>query len=163
MYRLPPALKAKGLKAEADFRAWLDWSAAPHIYVEQSPVTVPEALRGRIKRPDFLVGVPHVGLLAFDVKAKSVYDDALIFDLAEVRKLATFRRAFHVTVYLACLDDEREGMWWVALDDLFMREPERRGRRAVVAFPLAEAHRVEMGRRFQDALVDLSRTSIAPR
>ncbi len=34
-------------------------------------MTVTEALGGRIKRPDFLVGVPQVGLLAFE---------ALIFD-----------------------------------------------------------------------------------
>ena len=30
----------------------------PSIYVEQSPLTVPVPLRGQIKRPDYIVGIP---------------------------------------------------------------------------------------------------------
>lgn len=73
MFTLPPELKAKGEQAEAAFRDWLNRSGVAYMYVEQSPLTVPERLRGRIKRPDYLVGIPHAGILAFDVKAKSIY------------------------------------------------------------------------------------------
>lgn len=113
-----PADAAKGAKAETDFQAWLDASTLPHLYVEQSPVTVPEPLRGKIKRPDYLVGIPGVGLVAFDVKAKTVYDGCLIFDLDEIRKLRTFARLFHLTVYFACLNAEGAGGFWVRLDQL---------------------------------------------
>ena len=61
----------------------------PHLYIEQSPLTVPAPLRGEIKRPDYLVGIPGVGLVAFDVKAKTIYErEGLIFDVAEVRSSA---------------------------------------------------------------------------
>ena len=61
--------RAQGAAAEDRFRAWLDRCHLPHIYVEQSPFTFPD-LHGQIKRPDFMVGVPTIGTIAVDVKAK---------------------------------------------------------------------------------------------
>lgn len=157
MFRLSPELKAKGDKAEADFRAWLNWSSVAYMYIEQSPLTVPEGLRGRIKRPDYIVGIPHTGSLAFDVKAKTVYDGELIFDLAEVEKLGLFGRLFNLTVYFACLDLAREDRhWWVPLDELQHRAPERRGKRRVVTIPTDEAFEVHMDRSFLDAVMAYS-------
>lgn len=116
---ISPADAAKGAAAEQTFRAWLDSAVLPHLYVEQSPLTVPTPLRGQIKRPDYLVGIPGVGLVAFDVKAKTVYPEGLIFDLAEIQKLRTFARLFHLTVYFACLDPEGGPQgYWVRLDQL---------------------------------------------
>ena len=46
MFHLPPALKAKGDQAEAAFRAWLNQSGVAFLYVEQSPLNVPDKLRG---------------------------------------------------------------------------------------------------------------------
>lgn len=153
MFRLSPDLKAKGAKAEADFRAWLNYSGVAYMYVEQSPLTVPEGLRGRIKRPDYIVGIPHAGSLAFDVKAKTDYDGALIFDLDEVEKLALFGRLFNLTVYFACLDLAREDRhWWVPLEQLQGRAPERRGKRRVVTIPTDAAFEVYMDHSFLDAV-----------
>ncbi|MBN9007141.1 MAG: hypothetical protein J0H40_17215 [Rhizobiales bacterium] len=87
-------------------RRWLDAAVLPHIYVEQSPLTVPVPLRGQIKRPDYIVGIPGVGMVAFDVKAKTIYPEGLIFEVDEVRKLRSFARLFHCTVYFACLNPE---------------------------------------------------------
>jgi hypothetical protein len=55
---IAPADAAKGEAAELAFRQWLDAAVLPHIYVEQSPLTVPVPLRGQIKRPDYIVGIP---------------------------------------------------------------------------------------------------------
>jgi hypothetical protein len=66
MFTLPPELKAKGQQAEADFRDWLNRSGVGYMYVEHSPLHVPERLRGRINWPDYLVGIPHAGTPAFD-------------------------------------------------------------------------------------------------
>jgi len=108
------------------------------MYIEQSPLKVPKRLRGRIKRPDYLVGIPHAGILAFDVKAKSVYEGDFMFDLEEVEKLARF-------AYFACLDLERpDHHWWVPLRDLQLRRPERRGKRRVVRMSEAEAYEVSL-------------------
>ncbi len=82
--------KQKGQAAEDRFRAWLDRCCLPHIYVEQSVTTIPQPLRGEIKRPDFLVGIPTIGTTAVDVKAKRVYASTLLIDAYEHRTLLNF-------------------------------------------------------------------------
>lgn len=94
--------KAQGDAAEARFRAWLDRCHLPHIYIEQSPFTFPEHLHGEIKRPDFLVGVPTIGMLAVDVKAKSIWRDCLLIDAKEHQTLLNFEIYFNTSVWFAC-------------------------------------------------------------
>lgn len=152
-FRLSPALKAKGEQAEQDFRAWLDWSRVAYMYVEQSPLYVPESLRGRIKRPDFLVGVPRVGLMAFDVKAKQVNDGMLIFDHAEVEKLALFASMFHLTLHFVCMvgsDDSAQR--WVPLNELAQAPAEWRRRQRVVRYPFERAVTIPADLPFLQAL-----------
>lgn len=162
MFRLSPELKAKGEKAEADFRAWLNRSGVAFLYVEQSPLNVPDKLRGKIKRPDYLVGIPFAGSMAFDVKAKAAYDDRLLFDVGEVDKLARYSAHFHVSVYFACLDLETpDRFYWVALRDLVGRAPEWRGKARVVAIPTVEAFVVTFSLPFLDAYMQFSEHSLA--
>lgn len=126
----------------------------PHLYIEQSPFTVPRPLRGQIKRPDYLVGIPGIGTVAFDVKAKRTYPEGLLFDVGEVQKLRTFARLFHLTVYFACLDPEGGSMaWWVRLDQLDPVPARRIGRKLVLSLPLAQAQPVDMRADFYRALV----------
>jgi Holliday junction resolvase len=157
MFHLSAALKAKGEQAEASFRAWLNQSGVAFLYIEQSPLNVPDKLRGKIKRPDYLVGIPHAGMMAFDVKAKSAYDDLLIFDPAEVDKLARFAGYFHLTVYFACLDlESAERFFWVPLQELVARPVERRAKARVVTIPTAEAFEVTFEEPFLAATMRLS-------
>ena len=97
-----PERRAQGQAAEDRFRAWLDRCHLPHIFVEQSPMTIPLHLRGEIKRPDFLVGVPTIGTTAVDVKAKRVYADTLLIDAYEHRTLLNFETFFNMSVWFAC-------------------------------------------------------------
>ncbi len=94
--------RAQGDAAEVRFRAWLDRCRLPHIYVEQSPITMPAHLRREIKRPDFLVGIPTIGTIAVDVKAKTVYGDAILIDVYEQTTLAAFETFFNISVWFAC-------------------------------------------------------------
>jgi hypothetical protein len=94
--------RAQGRFAEDRFRAWLDRCTLPHLYVEQSPLTMPQPLRGEIKRPDFLVGIPTIGTIAVDVKAKRIYDDAILIDAYEHRTLLNFETFFNISVWFAC-------------------------------------------------------------
>lgn len=94
--------KIQGAAAETRFRAWLERCHLPHIYVEQSPFTFPEHLKGAIKRPDFLVGIPSIGTLAVDVKAKRIYENAILIDADEHRTLSAFETYFNVSVWFAC-------------------------------------------------------------
>jgi hypothetical protein len=153
-HRIDPADAAKGLAAERAFQDWLDGSVLPHMYVEQSPLTVPAPLRGKIKRPDYLVGIPGVGLVAFDVKAKTVYGEGIIFDVAEVQKLRTFARLFHLTVYFACLDPEggQDG-FWVRLDQMDEVPAVRRHKTLTLTLPISEALPVSLAEPFYAAFV----------
>lgn len=152
--RIDPADAAKGAAAERVFHAWLDSSVLPHMYVEQSRLTVPAPLRGKIKRPDYLVGIPGVGLVAFDVKAKTIYDGVILFDVGEVEKLRTFSRLFHLTVYFACLgqDGSQDG-FWVRLDQLDGMTPVRRRFGPVFGLPLDQAMAVSLTEPFYAAFV----------
>ena len=149
-----PADAAKGAAAEERFRAWLDRSGLPHLYVEQSPFTVPAHLRGEIKRPDYLVGIPRVGMVAFDVKAKVLYRGRLVFDVAEVRKLRAFSRLFHLTVFFACLDPEGgpEGRW-IRLDQLDDVPAVRLNGVLTLSLPADEAQAVSLRKDFYTAFV----------
>lgn len=150
-----PADQAKGEEAEHRFRDWLDADVLPHLYIDQTPMSVPAPMRGKLKRPDYLVGVPGIGMVAFDVKVKSIYADAIIFDLDEVRKLRTFARVFHLTVYFACLDPAGgSASYWVRLDQLDSLPAERRGAALTVSMPLADALPVSMRQSFHTAFVD---------
>lgn len=142
---IDPADAARGEAAERDFQRWLDASCLPHIYVEQSPMTVPGSLRGRIKRPDYLVAIPHVGMVAFDVKCKSLYEGRFLFDVDEVQRLRTFSRLFRLTVFFACLDPEgSDQSYWVRLDKLDSAAAFKRNGKLVLSLALGDAHPVSM-------------------
>lgn len=147
--------QTRGEEAEHVFRHWLDADVVPHLYIDQTPMSVPAPMRGLIKRPDYLVGVLGVGMIAFDVKSKSVYRDALIFDLDEVRKLRTFARVFHLTVFFACLDPAGgSASYWVRLDQLDNLPAVRRGGVLTISMPLDHAQAVSMQQSFHVAFVE---------
>jgi hypothetical protein len=126
MSRLSPSeRKQQGDVAEQRFRDWLDRCILPHMYVEQSPLTVPKGLKGEIKRPDFLVGIPTIGTLAFDVKAKTVYDNAIIIDAYEHRTFMNFETFFNMTVWYACFPPDEPASITVPLKDTVTADPRR--------------------------------------
>lgn len=114
---------------------------------------MPEALQGRIKRPDYLVGIPGVGLVAFDVKSKTIHQEGIIFDLAEIRKLRTFARFFHLTVFLACLRNDGQQAYWVRLDQLDDVPAVRPNGTLTLCLPAEHALPISHARPFYDALV----------
>lgn len=150
-----PADQAKGDRAEFRFQDWLDESRVAHFYLDQTPLSVPEHLRGQLKRPDYMVGVPGVGSIAFDVKAKSIYNGHFIFEFNEISRMRNFARLFHCTVYFACLDpDGGAQSFWIRLDQFDNLMPVRRGSSLTVAIPAEAAQSVTMRKPFQVALQD---------
>lgn len=147
-----PADQAKGDLAERRFAGWLDKSVIAHVYLDQTPMSVPEHLRGEFKRPDFFVGVPGVGMIAFDVKAKSIYNGHFIFEFDEIRRMRTFARLCHMTVYFACLDpDGSAESYWIRLDQFENLMPVRRGSSLTLAIPADAALSVSLRKSFQVA------------
>lgn len=153
-----PADQAKGDVAEGWFQDWLDKSQVAYIYLDQTPFSVPAHLRGQFKRPDYWVAVPTVGGIAFDVKAKSLYNGCFIFELDEIRRLRTFARMYSITVFFACLDAQgSQESYWVRLDQFDSMMPVQRNGSMTFAIPANEAQHVSMRQPFQDALSEALR------
>jgi hypothetical protein len=149
---LSSELVARGVAAERAFQAWLDASTLPYVYATQSQETVPEPYRASLKRPDYIVALPYVGAMAFDVKSKSLYEEAFIFNASEVNRLATFDQLFRITTFFTCLDPQGSPMSvWFRVTDLVGYEIVRRGGKRVMIVPFADGLIVNMLSPFQEA------------
>ena len=146
--------REQGQAAENRFRAWLDRCHLPHIYIEQSPFTFPEHLKGEIKRPDFLVGIPTIGTLAVDVKAKTVYDDAILIDAYEHRTLAAFETLFNMSVWFACFPPDEPHTGYLFLNRGLARLPVTTvKRKPAIVVPLRATKAVDERRDFMAAVL----------
>lgn len=146
--------RAQGQAAEDRFRAWLDRCTLPHIYVEQSPLTLPQALKGAIKRPDFLVGIPSIGTIAVDVKAKSIYNDTIIIDASEHRTLLNFETFFTMSVWFACFPPHEPHTCLLVLNRTLAGLPVARRKGAdAISVPLRLTRLADERRDFMAALM----------
>ena len=144
----------QGHQAEDRFRAWLDRCHLPHIYIEQSPFTFPAHLKGAIKRPDFLVGVPTIGTIAVDVKAKTVYDNTILIDAFEHRTLAAFETFFNLSVWFACFPPDAPHTGYLFLNRDLARLPVTTVKSTpAIAVPLRLTRAVDERRDFMAALL----------
>jgi Holliday junction resolvase len=147
---------AKGAAAEELFQAWLNDSRLPFVYATQDIQSVPQHFKGAIKRPDFLVALPFVGTIAFDVKAKSLYEGCLLFDKSEIDKLILFDEIFRMTTFLACLDPEKSSRsWWFRVALLARLRTERKMGVSTMKVHVADGLEVDMERPLQDALANV--------
>ena len=147
---------AKGMAAEERFKAWLNDSRLPFVYCTQDIPSVPEHFMGALKRPDYLVALPFVGSVAFDVKAKSIYDGRFIFDVDEVARLLHFDEIFRITTFFACLDPDESGRcWWFRLGKIAQIDFNKRRGVLTIEVPLADGLAVNMDEPLQHALRDV--------
>lgn len=145
---------AKGAAAEDRFRTWLDRCHLPHIYVEQSPFTFPVHMKGEIKRPDFLVGIPSIGTIAVDVKAKRVYQDAILIDDYEHRTLAAFEVYFNMSVWFSCFPPDEPHTCYLFLNrNLTGLATSRCQGKAAIAVPLTRTRPADERRDFMAAVL----------
>ena len=130
-------------------------SVLPAAYLRRaSPFTIPEPLRGEIKRPDFLVGIPTIGTIAVDVKAKRIYRDALIIDAYEHRTLLAFQTFFNISVWFACFPPGEPHTCHLFLNrNLAGLARSNLKREAVIAVPLKMTCPADERRDFMEALM----------
>lgn len=155
MVRLSPSeRRQQGDVAEQKFMGWLDRCVLPYMYVEQSPLTVPKGLKGEIKRPDFLVGIPTIGTIAIDVKAKRIYDNAIIIDDYEHRTFMNFETFFNMSVWYVCFPSAEPGTCHLFLNrDLAGSRVSRRGADRSIAVPLKPTVTADPRRDFMAVLL----------
>lgn len=112
---------------ETIFKKYLENHDMPHIFVDQSVDSHCRSTGNQIKRPDFLVAIRNIGMIAVDVKerrpsAKGDY----IADSAEMEKYDNFQKQFMIPVWFCFISPvEHYHTWcWIPLSDV-MRSPVR--------------------------------------
>ena len=92
----------KGEGGERALQDWLDRSRLAYLFLDQTPLTIPAAHRANIKRPDFLVPIGGMEIIAVDAKAKAFVDGHFVLDASERRRLDGFETEFGMPVWYAC-------------------------------------------------------------
>lgn len=105
----------QGQRGENAFREWLQKSNAPYLYVEQSYENYSTLFKNKIKRPDFLLLVFGMGLLAVDVKHfKRSRSGGFTIDVEKDLKFTMeFEQAFKLYLWYAIKDvNSNDGKWY---------------------------------------------------
>lgn len=113
-------INSQGKIGEIEFQKWLDKSGLGYIYVNQEQKTFATLFKGSVKRPDFLVLIDSIGLIAVDVKnfSLSKYDNKSTYTLSmeeELKKTLTFERLFRIPVWYAYAEKDKYSKWsWIS-------------------------------------------------
>jgi hypothetical protein len=109
--------REKGELGESLFQDWLDEEGFGYFHISQDPGGFARLFRDCIKRPDFLVLIDSIGLIAVDVKNRSKLprgDFSLDYD-KELRSVLAFERIVRIPVWYAYLDPDEDGSWlWIS-------------------------------------------------
>ena len=164
MTRIPSRNRREGLQGESSFRCWLLRSKLGFLEVDQTFHTLPYYLRRIVKRPDFLVGILSVGMVAVDVKSRvSVMKDFVIIEEAEYESFSAFERYFGLRIWYACyLDKDFERCLLFRNADI---DPVRAGAtikgRQVLAIPIEIMTEAARDEHFDQTLIRASRERLA--
>ncbi len=110
-------LELKGFKAETVFKLMLEKNNVPFLYVGQGPLGIEKSniLKDKMnsKRPDFLVNLPDIGTLFFDVKCRQKKgfpnNRKTFFQLfdSEINSLINLHEQLLVPVWVAFVDESQ--------------------------------------------------------
>jgi hypothetical protein len=109
-------------KSEKAFKDWLDSKSIQYIWIDQSPESFSEFLRGISKRPDFFVVVRNFGMIAIDVKEREInprmgYTDFILDEEKEIKKYLEFERIVRIPVWFVFTkkDENFKTWYWIPL------------------------------------------------
>lgn len=107
----------KGEQGEADLSKWLAASCLSYVAICQARETFAPMFTGEVKRPDFLVLLDSVGLIAVDAKnfAPKEYDGQTCYTMtleSELKRSIAFERVFRMPLWYAYRNNEDDGESW---------------------------------------------------
>ncbi|TAA09846.1 hypothetical protein EA658_04145 [Pseudoxanthomonas winnipegensis] len=115
------AIKEKGDVGESDLNAWLGQSGLSYVAICQARENFAPLFTGEIKRPDFMVLLDSIGLIAVDAKNFEVteWDGASCFTLSvetELLRAVAFERMFRIPLWYAyrCEESEQLAWYWIS-------------------------------------------------
>lgn len=107
--------RGKALEGERAFKHWLDACSRRFVYVDQAPETFAALFRGEVKRPDFLVLIDSIGLIAVDVKNQALTADGYMTlgKDEEIKRTLAFERLFRIPLWYAYFVKEAGRPRWL--------------------------------------------------
>lgn len=116
--REPLTISQKGKIGEEALNDWLQSIGISYLYINQSPETFANLFKGSLKRPDFLVLLESVGMIAVDAKNYTLFNNEYSLPLeTELRRVLAFERLFRIPVWYAYKSEGEEGnpVWhWIS-------------------------------------------------
>lgn len=105
---------AKGRIGEDDLNEWLKANNLAYLYVSQAAGTFAPLFLENVKRPDFLVLLESIGLIAVDAKnyTLSVGGEYTLKLEEEVQRVMTFERIFRLPFWYAYRAEEEGRIVW---------------------------------------------------
>lgn len=109
----PSETVQKGKRGEAALNDWFQKQEIGYIAVCQAVNTFAPIFKGGIKRPDFIMLIEGVGLLAIDAKNKSSSGGGFTLELeTELKKAIAFERLFRMPLWYAFCDCDAGMKQW---------------------------------------------------
>lgn len=109
-------INEQGKAAEIDFLNWLDENKFSYLYINQDIESFPKLFQDHVKRPDFLLLIDSIGLIAIDIKNYNMYKNkylGLPYE-SELKKTLAFERLFRLPVWYVYKNND-EWLWISAL------------------------------------------------
>lgn len=106
--------KNKSNLAEHRFKEWLNKHSIPYMYIQQDLQTFASVFKDFGKRPDFMILVPHFGLIFVDVKDKKLNKEYKTFtlDSDETKKYSRLQREFNLQIWFALSNEDYDYKTW---------------------------------------------------
>lgn len=107
-------ISKQGRDGESAFNDWLNQNNISFLYLNQDKSRFASLFSDDVKRPDFLVLIESIGLLAVDVKNYTHYKDGG-YSLGlekEIRRVITFERIFRIPVWYAYFSEKEKSNAW---------------------------------------------------
>lgn len=107
------AKKIKGDEGESELNTWFNDNNLCYLFLSQDPKIFAALFPGAIKRPDFLVLIESVGLIAVDAKNYTCSGGVYTLELEkELVRVLTFERLFRIPVWYAYKGQDVDGPVW---------------------------------------------------
>lgn len=116
--------------SEQKFKEWLEYKKYSYIYFDQGQDTFSSLFVNNVKRPDFLVLIDSIGLIAVDVKSRKKLIEYknngksegrfTLNENEDTQKLLAFERRFRIPVWIVfCLETGGIEVWhWISLSEI---------------------------------------------
>ncbi len=109
---------SKGLFGEEQLTEWFQTNGIGFIPVNQSPHTFANVFVASVKRPDFLVLLPSIGIIAVDAKNHQIKMGGFTIGEDELQKAIRFEMITRMPFWFAFLSKQENGITWYWINAL---------------------------------------------